>query len=199
MNCIHCKSKDCFNCMASAGFRDESIELYRNEQIKRIHHISADVEVTYHSKRTRIEEIIIFAKMMDWNHIGLAFCRGLIAETAMAYDYLTQAGFKVSSAMCSLCGIKRKEMNLMDFVPDGSSPICNPAGQALALNADGTDLNLIVGLCVGHDIIFTKYSEAPVSTFIVKDRVLGHNPVQSLYNRYLKKTITNRIKDDLEK
>ena len=40
---------------------------------------------------------------------------------------------------------------------------------------------MLVGLCVGHDAIFTRHSKAPATTFIVKDRVLGHNPAAALY------------------
>ena len=36
-------------------------------------------------------------------------------------------------------------------------------------------------LCVGHDTLFIKHSEAPVTYLIVKDRVLGHNPAAALY------------------
>ena len=32
-----------------------------------------------------------------------------------------------------------------------------------------------------HDSLFYKYSKAPTTTLIVKDRVLGHNPVAALY------------------
>jgi uncharacterized metal-binding protein len=45
-------------------------------------------------------------------------------------------------------------------------------------------MNLIVGLCLGHDILFTMNSKAPVTTLIVKDRMLGHNPVIALYSNY---------------
>jgi uncharacterized metal-binding protein len=45
-------------------------------------------------------------------------------------------------------------------------------------------MNLVVGLCVGHDMLFTKRSEAPVTTFVVKDRVLAHNPVGAIYSGY---------------
>ena len=31
----------------------------------------------------------------------------------------------------------------------------------------------IIGLCLGHAILFTHYSKAPVSTPIVKDRMTG--------------------------
>ncbi|GAI95715.1 unnamed protein product, partial [marine sediment metagenome] len=53
---------------------------------------------------------------------------------------------------------------------------CNPVAQALLLNNVKTDLNLIIGLCIGHDITFTHLSEAPVTTLIAKDRLIRHNP-----------------------
>ena len=60
-------------------------------------------------------------------------------------------------------------------------PMCNPIGQAKLLNQSGTQLNILLGLCVGHDSLFLKYSEAPVTIFAVKDRVLGHNPLAAIY------------------
>ena len=51
----------------------------------------------------------------------------------------------------------------------------------MALNKSHTDLNKILGLCVGHDTLFIKYSQAPVTVLAVKDRVLGHNPMAALY------------------
>ncbi|MBR3053995.1 MAG: DUF1847 domain-containing protein, partial [Firmicutes bacterium] len=46
-------------------------------------------------------------------------------------------------------------------------------------------------LCVGHDSLFYKYSEALVTTLVAKDRVLAHNPCAALYqiNSYYKKII----------
>ncbi len=61
---------------------------------------------------------------------------------------------------------------------------CNPIGQAMLLNRAETDMNVVVGLCVDHDILFTKHSEAPVTTLIAKDRVTGHNPTVILYTHY---------------
>ena len=49
------------------------------------------------------------------------------------------------------------------------------------LNEWGADLNILIGLCVGHDALFTRHSQAPAVTLIVKDRVLGHNPAAALY------------------
>ena len=61
--------------------------------------------------------------------------------------------------------------------------------QAKLLNEKKTDLNIVVGLCVGHDSIFYKYSDALCTTLITKDRVLGHNPAAAIYqmNAYYSK------------
>ena len=44
-----------------------------------------------------------------------------------------------------------------------------------------TQLNIVFGLCVGHDSLFYKYSDAICTTLVAKDRVTGHNPVVPLY------------------
>jgi uncharacterized metal-binding protein len=66
---------------------------------------------------------------------------------------------------------------------------CNPLLQAELLNKAKTDINVIIGLCVGHDMLFTMNSQAPVTTLIVKDRFTGHNPVISLYTKYHKNIV----------
>ena len=47
---------------------------------------------------------------------------------------------------------------------------------------------MLVGLCVGHDSLFIKYSEAPVTTLVTKDRVLAHNPV-AVYMKRIRITV----------
>jgi len=59
--------------------------------------------------------------------------------------------------------------------------MCSPITQAAILNDAGVDFNILVGLCVGHDSLFFKYAEAPVTVLVAKDRVFGHNPVAALY------------------
>ena len=67
--------------------------------------------------------------------------------------------------------------------------MCNPILKAQMLNKVKTDINIVMGLCVGHDSLFYKYAEAPSTTLVVKDRVLGNNPVAALYtlDSYYKK------------
>ncbi|HIZ06763.1 MAG TPA: DUF1847 domain-containing protein, partial [Candidatus Eubacterium avistercoris] len=59
--------------------------------------------------------------------------------------------------------------------------ICNPILQAKILNEEKTDLNIVMGLCVGHDSLFYKYAEGLTTTLVAKDRVLGNNPAAALY------------------
>ena len=73
---------------------------------------------------------------------------------------------------------------------DLESAPCNPLGQAAALNAAKTDLNIASGLCVGADCVFNQASHAPVTTLFVKDKSLANNPIGALYSeRYLRESI----------
>jgi len=71
--------------------------------------------------------------------------------------------------------------------------MCSPLGQADLLNEAGTDFNIVMGLCVGHDALFCKHSKAPVTTLIAKDRVLAHNPAGALYSRYWRKKLGDEV------
>jgi len=157
---------------------------------------SARTESKGYCKWTRIEEIIYFARRLNVQRLGIAFCIGLSKEARVAHDIFKANGFEVYSVCCKTgstpkenIGLKDKEKNY----PGRYEPICNPVGQAKLLSEAGTQLNVLVGLCVGHDTMFFMHSEAPVTVLIVKDRVLGHNPVASLntahsYYRRLKES-----------
>ncbi|MBM3241134.1 DUF1847 domain-containing protein [Candidatus Poribacteria bacterium] len=53
-------------------------------------------------------------------------------------------------------------------------------------------MNVIMGLCMGHDILFSKFSQAPVTTLVVKDRAMCHNPAAPLVNRYWRDTFLKK-------
>ena len=61
---------------------------------------------------------------------------------------------------------------------------CDPEAVAQALNTRKTDLNVLVGFCVGADCIFNRNSEAPVTTIFVKDKSLANNPIGAVYSHY---------------
>ncbi|HSH70490.1 MAG TPA: DUF1847 domain-containing protein [Deferrisomatales bacterium] len=135
---------------------------------------------------TRVEDTLAFAKLMGYRRVGVATCIGLLDETARLTAVLEAQGFEVVSACCKAGSIDKLELGIAekDKVRPGSfEPACNPIAQARLLNAAETDMNVIVGLCVGHDMLFNKHSAAPVTTLVVKDRVTGHNPVSVLYGQ----------------
>ena len=59
--------------------------------------------------------------------------------------------------------------------------MCNPLLQAEILNHEETELNIVLGLCVGHDALFLKKAKAFCTVLAAKDRVTGHNPLAALY------------------
>ena len=59
-------------------------------------------------------------------------------------------------------------------------------------------MNFLVGLCVGHDSLFIKYSEAPRTTLVTKDRVLAHNPV-GLFMKRIRITAACMIQNTIQK
>jgi len=143
--------------------------------------------------RPRIREIAEFAKKINAKKLGIAFCSGLADEAARASSILRSHGLEICSVVCCSGGLDKTELGIPSeykiIKPDAFEAACNPILQAELLNKAGTDFNIIIGLCVGHDMLFTKYSNAPVTTLVVKDRFTGHNPVISLYTKYHKNII----------
>lgn len=138
--------------------------------------------------RPRIRELVEFAKKIGVRNIGVAFCVGLHDEAAKVSEILEEHEFVVASVLCKCGGVDKTKLGVSEEYklrgPLTFDAGCNPIVQAELLNKSKTEINVIVGLCIGHDIIFTMNSKAPVTTLIVKDRLTGHNPVISLYTQY---------------
>ena len=148
----------------------------------------ADRELGYARVRpakTRIEEIAEFAQKMNYRRLGLAFCVGLRREAKTVAEIYSARGFEMVSVICK-AGCSDKERlgltNDQKIARNQPEAMCNPIMQALVLNQAETELNILLGLCVGHDSLFLKEAEAPCTILAVKDRVLGHNPLAAVYN-----------------
>jgi len=149
----------------------------------------------------RVEDTVALAKLMGWKKLGIATCIGLLAETEQLVAILKAQGLEPQSVCCKAGSIDKLELGLteQDKVRPGTfEPACNPIAQAEILNRIGTEMNIIVGLCVGHDMLFAKYSKAPVTTLVAKDRVTGHNPAAVLYgqNFYYKRLQKQPVIED---
>lgn len=187
------------NCPAGnhAGVIDEAVKhLKGGNEDARIAYVAARVEgLCYqptpgsdviNARWTRVEDTIAFAKLMGYQKIGIATCIGLLEESERLSAILRAQGLTPLSVCCKAGSIDKKEMGLKeeDKVRPGTfEPACNPIAQAEICNDLQTDMNVIVGLCVGHDMLFNKHSKAPVTTLVVKDRVTGHNPIAVLYGQ----------------
>ena len=191
-HCGRCESKECRDgkdCFSQVGNHKQ---LYQDGHIAELHKTASAIEARYYGKETRLGEIVLFAKQLQYKKIGLAFCIGL-SEEAKVLEEILSKHFEVVSVCCKVCGIDKKDYDLPQISPGNDEIMCNPAGQAQLLNEAETQLNVICGLCVGHDAIFAKVSKAPVTTLIAKDRVLAHNPAGAIYSRYIRKHFTETV------
>jgi len=184
--CGRCESKECRDGKDCFSKDSNHKQLYQDSDIAELHKAASAIEGRYYGKETRLGEIILFAKELGYKKMGLAFCIGL-SEEAKVIDEILSRHFEVVSVCCKVCGIDKKDFDLPQISPGNHEVMCNPAGQAQLLNEEKTQLNVLCGLCVGHDAIFTRVSDAPVTTLIAKDRVLAHNPAGAIYSRYIRR------------
>lgn len=136
------------------------------------------VSMSASGQQPRILEFIEVAERCGYKKIGLAFCIGLSNEAKILTKVLEYHGFTVESVVCKIGGIDKN----LHGIENGGNAMCNPIGQAVLLNKQKTEFNIALGLCVGHDSLFFKYSEAPVTVLAAKDKVLAHNPMGALYH-----------------
>ena len=206
--CFSCTDCGVFNCAKRQGdfpsacltsaLTEKEIEevakLYENKTNHKIAVVSAEVEGAFYGQYTRVEEIMEFANRMGYKKIGIATCIGLIEESRIFSKILKGRGFEVYGVACKVGSSDKTALGVEEkYITKTGNVMCNPIMQAKLLNKEKVDLNVVVGLCVGHDSLFYKYAKAPTTTLITKDRVLAHNPAGALYQAraYYKRLLTN--------
>lgn len=134
--------------------------------------------------KTRIQETCEFAHKMGYKKLGIAFCAGLHREALSLSRMLEAQGFEVVSVVCKAGCTPKENIGVgdEDKIRIGEfESMCSPIAQAMILNEEKTDFNIMLGLCVGHDSLFMKYAQAFCTVLVTKDRVLAHNPCAALY------------------
>ena len=189
MKCAQCGHKNCYkigqNCLGWSV--DDVKEQYQGRELEMMQ-AAACTEGRYYLKLTRLEESVEFAKLLGTKKIGLAFCIGLAEEAKLIEAYFAKF-FEVHSVCCKVCAIEKDKLGLEPIKDGAKEVMCNPKVQAAILNKEATELNFTVGLCVGHDMLFTSASAAPVSCLVAKDRVMAHNPLGAVYSRYWRRKL----------
>ncbi len=124
---------------------------------------------------SRVDEIIRFAHGAGYKRIGIANCMRFRREADLVAERLIASGFEVSKVHCKYGLIPASEL-----IDDAHGTICNPAGQAAYLAEQNTEINVVMGLCLGHDMVFAAHSSAPSTTLNIKDRRFGDSPLQGI-------------------
>lgn len=143
-------------------------DLYGTDEARNLLYHASRVEAEGYCRWTRLREVAELALRMDYRRVGVVCCPDMGREAELVARSLRRRGLEAIVA-----------------APFGD---CDPVGQAALLADEHTHLNVIAGMCVGHDTLFLRHSRAPVTSLVVRDLRLAHNPVAALYTRtgYLK-------------
>lgn len=167
---------------------DEVSAIYAGDSFDgKVAQTAARIEGEFYRQKTRVEETVLFIKRMGFKKVGIATCSGLINEAKVLAKIFEKNGINYYTAICKVGGRDKSEFGIKEeekVCKGGPESMCNPIMQARILNREETELNVVFGLCVGHDTLFIEHSNAPVTVLVAKDRVLGHNPVAALYSKY---------------
>lgn len=119
---------------------------------------------------SRLTEIITFARHAGIKRIGIANCVNFTKEAEQLNEILLSE-FEVYT-----CNCKHGKITKQEFLNQGKGLSCNPISQALELDKNKTELNIVLGLCVGHDMLFNKHSKALTVSLVLKDRKYKNCP-----------------------
>ncbi len=170
--------------MHKENWQEKARAAYEDHTNRKMAQLAAHVEKTGYREWTRLEEIARFCRRAAYRRVGLAFCSGLRREARIVARFLEKWDLDVFTVMCKAGSVDKRcvDIGAEDRMrPDEFEPMCNSIGQAELLNEEETELNILLGLCVGHDSLFLKHCEAPCTILAAKDRRLGHNPLAAVY------------------
>ncbi len=179
-----CRRTDDVCAVSRSACQIDALAAYEDPQVLEMARVAAQVEATGYERWDRATETIEFAHRMGYRRVGLAFCLRLSDEASAYHRRLEREGFDVVSAMCkagavpkeSILGLREDEK----VRPGSPEAMCNPVAQARLLADAEVDLNIVIGLCVGHDALFIQHSRGPVTVLVAKDRVFDNKPVLGL-------------------
>ncbi|MCF7940138.1 MAG: DUF1847 domain-containing protein [Spirochaetia bacterium] len=181
MNCITCASKKCrsaHSCGAESFDLQETLQQYHLQEAQDTVQAAAQlVDGGRAGTLSRMQELIEFIHSMHYQNVGLAYCYGMEQLAGDVRELLRQASIRAVGVSCTVGGVSQSAIN-DESTLEGVS--CNPINQAAQLDAQGVDLAVVIGLCLGHDVIFNRTFSGDVTTLVVKDRVYDHAPVRGI-------------------
>jgi len=159
---------------------EDAIEEYRSDPaVKQLCDTVWCSYLPYTRKRGRVEALVGFCHDLGIRKIGIAACVGLLEQAQIMEGILEAQGFQTTIVCCQVGAV---DSRVLRYDPASLRrqrerfTLCNPVAQARILNEAQTELNVVFGLCLGHDIIFNRYAEAPSTVMAVKDYLYDHKP-----------------------
>lgn len=190
----------CPTAQSKEQLRADALRLFEDPTVKKLTIASAEAEADGYGRWCRVEDTIAVAKKMGVTRIGVASCLGLLKDAALLTKVLRTHGFTVYTLSCKIGAVPKTELGIPSYCDCCGCNACNPILQALYLNEQNTQFNIAFGLCVGHDSLFYRYSNAFCTTLVTKDRVTGHNPIAPLHmlDNYYKKLLQPSELDEIQ-
>ncbi len=171
MNCLNCKNKICKlnKVCPSIQYEVQNVkQKYLQDDTQKI--IQAAAQLVDNGRAgtlSRLEETIEFIKLMKYQKVGVAYCFGLEYLSQELKLLMKNNGINITAITCCTGGVLQSDINFESNIDNFS---CNPIGQAEQLNIEGCDFVIILGICLGHDIILQRNLKCDFSTILVKDR-----------------------------
>ena len=184
-NCVNCDERFCLQGESCFDLSDSTLSRF-SEEARQIIEASMDISNEEPRRLCRLAELVYFCLEMNYSRIGVAFCVDMWEPTQILIRVLGRF-FEVVPVCCKVGGINESALLSHDYSwkeTSRDSIACNPIGQAYVLNKSSTHFNVVVGLCIGADALFSMESNAPTSTLFVKDKSLANNPIGALYSEY---------------
>ncbi|MDI6819623.1 MAG: DUF1847 domain-containing protein [Candidatus Hodarchaeaceae archaeon] len=152
---------------------------YRKAGNLKLYQKSSSLEVEGYMRYPRVKEPIRLAEGMGWNKLGMAFCIGLSEEAKKLQEVLKCTVLKFIRLCVKLVALRRK-----NSLPERKRSRMQSNSPSDGPQRGWNGFERHRGSLHRPRHLFQRYSKAPTTTLIVKDRVLAHNPVGALYSRY---------------
>ncbi len=181
MDCVRCAPKHCRTtkgCGAESFEQADLIAEYGTDETQKIVQAAATlVDGGRAGSLSRLDELIEFSSTMGYRNVGLAYCYGMEREAKLVRERFVRAGVPMSTVSCTVGGMRQNELNRTSTI---STVACNPVGQAQQLTAHRVDFVIMMGLCVGHDILLQRNLNVDSTTLVAKDRIHQHAPIKAV-------------------
>ena len=181
MDCVSCSAKTCRKTESCGAEKFDVSELHADYELESNQKILQSASQLVDNGRagslSRLDEIIEFIQTMNYKKPGLAYCYGMEQDAKLVKQIFKSRGLGLKTVSCTVGGVAQDDINKAGCIHKVS---CNPLGQSRQLNAEAADFVIVMGICLGHDILLQRGLKADFTTFVVKDRVYNHAPLMAV-------------------